>query len=127
MWLGAMGLLYRTTRAKAVTDSPQKSVSSSQATPSQRRRVYGSNPSSHQQRHVIVRFRAVAPFTNSLSDDCGEFIQRLSSVANQQISKSPFTELLTVLIFRFGNSIGKRNEQVAGSQTHRLTLIMVVR
>src|SRR5262249_45445007 len=64
-----------------------------------------SDPSSHQQRHVVVRLWAAAPFANGLSDDCGQFIQRPSSIVNKQFRESLLTKLFAILIFRLGNSI----------------------
>ena len=55
---------------------------------------------------------AVDSTVDGAGDYGNQFIQRPSGIANEQIRRQSLTKLFTILIFGFGNSIGKGNQQI---------------
>ena len=56
--------------------------------------------------------------THSIHHGLNDFIERFRGIFEEKINQSTLTELLLVGIFRFGNAVSKRGQQVPRLQVY---------
>ena len=60
----------------------------------------------------------MGPASDSIHHGLNDFIERFRGIFEEKINQSTLTELLLVGIFRFGNAVSKRGQQVPRLQVY---------